>query len=321
MKITSGLAQYHRSTHPVLTIGNFDGHHLGHLALLRAVVELAEKRGGTPIVLTLDPHPVRVLAPDVELRLLTSMEEKLARCEQAGIHEVLLLEFTAQLAALSPDEFVLRILRDGVGVRDLFVGEHFAFGQNRSGSVADLRRLGPEAEFQVHSVPPVSLDGQVVSSTRIRKLIQLGDMQGAAKCLGRPYALGGTVVSGQRRGQDLGWPTANLAMPHERVIPPDGVYATTTTWKAERLDSVSYVGTSPTFGIGERLLEVYLLDQDVDLYGERIDVHFIERLRDDARFDSAEALAARISLDVTQARETLKTAAHGATDSSRGGAR
>ncbi len=315
MTITRGLAQHQRASHPVLTIGNFDGQHLGHLALLRSVVEHAAAKGGTPMVLTFDPHPVKVLSPGVELRLLTSTEEKLARCEQAGIQEILILEFTDALAALSPDEFVLRILRDGLGARDVFVGEHFAFGQNRAGGVVDLLRLGPQAGFQAHPVPPVLVDGQVVSSTRIRRLVQAGEMRTATRCLGRPYALSGTVVAGSRRGTTLGWPTANLRLPHERVIPADGVYATTTVWKAREHESVSYLGTRPTFEVGERLLEVHLLDEQVDLYGEEVEVRFVERLRGDLHFDSAEALSARISLDVTLARKTLGTASHGVPDS------
>ena len=315
MKVARSLAQYQRPSHPVVTIGNFDGQHLGHLALLRAVVAQAVVKGGTSIVLTFEPHPVTVLAPGVELRLLTTTEEKLARCEQAGIQEVLLVEFTGALAALAPDEFVSRVLRDGIGAQEVFVGEHFAFGKNRSGRVADLLRLGPQAGFQVCQVPPVLVEGQVVSSTRIRRLVQDGDVRAATRCLGRPYALSGTVVAGSRRGQQLGWPTANLQLPHGRVIPADGVYATTTVWKARSHESVSYLGTRPTFDAGERLLEVYLLDEQVDLYGEEIEVQFVERLRGDLRFDSADALSARIDLDVSLARSTLRTASEGVPDS------
>lgn len=315
MNIIRGLAQYTRPPHPVLTIGNFDGQHLGHRALLQAVVERATHKGGTPMVLTLDPHPVKVLAPESDFRFLSTLDEKLLRCEQSGIQSVLLLEFNRELASLGPEEFVFRILRDGVGVRDLYVGEHFAFGKNRRGRVADLVRLGSQAGFQVHPVPPVLVDGQVVSSTRIRQLIQAGDVRQAARCLGRPYTLSGTVVAGEHRGQELGWPTANLRLPRDRVIPADGVYATTTIWNERAHDSVSYLGTRPTFGAGERLLEVYLLDQQVELYGEAVQVQLVDRLRGDVCFESAEALSARINLDVSLARETLRTAAQGVAES------
>lgn len=314
MKITRGLADHKRAPHPVLTIGNFDGQHRGHLALLRAVVETAVARRGTPMVLTFDPHPITVLAPNVDLHLLTSMEDKLVRFQEAGIEEVLFLEFNMRFAALTPEEFVFQILRDGVGVKDLFVGEQFAFGKGRAGRMVDLLRLGAEVGLRVHPVPPVLVDGEIVSSTRIRQLVQAGEMGRAARFLGRPYALSGPVVGGERRGRALGWPTANLRLPPNRAIPADGVYATTALWKTRSFDSVSYIGTRPTFGPGERLLEVYLLDTQLDLYGEELCVHFVERLRKDLAFQTAEELSARIDRDVALARETLRAATQAVTD-------
>lgn len=314
MKITRGLADHKRAQHPVLTIGNFDGQHRGHLALLRSIVDTATSKRGTPIVLTFDPHPLTVLKPGVDLLLLTTMDEKLTRFQDAGVEEVLFLEFNQAFAALTPDEFVFRILRDGIGVRDLFVGEHFAFGKGRAGRTADLLRLGAQSGFQVHPVPAMRVDGEVVSSSRIRMLVQAGDVRGAARCLGRPYALSGPVVRGERRGQVLGWPTANLRLPQGRVIPANGVYATTIVWNKRPYDSVTYIGTRPTFGSGERLLEVYVLDEQVHLYGEDIRVQFVERLRGDVTFATAEELSARIDLDVTHARETLRAASRSVTD-------
>ena len=315
MKITRGLTEYRQAPHPVLTIGNFDGQHRGHLALLQTIVETAAAKGGTPMVLTFDPHPVKVLAPGADFRLLTTMDEKLARLQEAGVQEVLFLEFDAAFAALSPEAFVFQILRDGVGVRDLFVGEHFAFGKGRAGRIADLLRLAAQAGFQVHPVLPVRIDGEVVSSTRIRRLVQAGDVRGAARCLGRLYSLEGSVVQGQHRGKALGWPTANLPLPDDRVLPADGVYATTAVWNQRSLESVSYIGTRPTFGPGERLLEVYLLDEQVDLYGEAIRVQFVERLRGDLVFSTAEELSARIDVDASLARQTLRTASQSVMDS------
>jgi len=314
MKITRGLAGHRRAAHPVLTIGNFDGQHRGHLALLQTVAETAASKGGTPMVLTFDPHPVTVLKPGTKLLLLTTPEEKLARFEAAGIEEVLFLEFNRAFAELTPDQFVLKVLKDGIGVRDLFVGEHFAFGKGRAGRTADLIRLGAQYGFQVHPVSPLRVDGEVVSSSRIRTLVQAGDVRAAARCLGRPYALAGPVVPGERRGQALGWPTANLRLPEGRVIPADGVYATTAMWNERLYDSVAYLGTRPTFGPGERLLEVYLLDEQVQLYGEEIRVQFVERLRGDLTFSKPEELAAHIDRDVHQARETLKAVAQSFTD-------
>lgn len=306
MNITRGLAAHQRVPHPVLTIGNFDGQHLGHRVLLHDVVQRAKSAGGTPMVLTFDPHPVRVLAPHVNLRFLTMPDEKLAYFRDAGIAEVLFVEFTQAFAALSPDQFMELVLRDGIGVKDLFVGEHFAFGKGRAGRIADLVRFGRDAGFRVHPVRPHLVDGEIVSSTRIRHLIKQGDVRGAARCLGRHYALGGVIVPGEQRGQKLGWPTANLNLPSDRVIPADGVYATKALCGVRTLDSVSYIGTRPTFGAGDRLLEVYLLDAQEDLYGQTIRVEFVERIRGDQTFQSADALSAQIEADVRQAREALK---------------
>lgn len=306
MKITRGLAAHQRVSHPVLTIGNFDGQHLGHRALLRDVVQRAKAADGTPMVLTFDPHPVKVLAPHVNLRFLTMPDEKLAYFRDAGIAEVLFLEFTAAFAALTPDQFMQQVLHDGVGVKDLFIGEHFAFGKGRAGRIADLVRFGRDAGFQVHPVQPLRVDGEIVSSTRIRQLIQLGDVRGASRNLGRQYALEGIVMPGEQRGQKLGWPTANLKLPPDRVIPADGVYATKTLWRGRTFESVSYIGTRPTFGAGERLLEVSLLDARETLYGDSIRVEFVERVRGDQVFESAEELSARIEVDVQQARLALK---------------
>lgn len=315
MKITRGLAHHQRVTHPVLTIGNFDGHHRGHRALLQEVVRTAGATRGTPIILTFDPHPVKVLVPSVDLRLLITAEEKLARFEEAGIEEVLFLEFNEAFASLAPEAFIFQILRDGIGVRDLFVGEHFAFGKGRAGRVADLARSSAEAGFRLHLVPPVRVDGEVVSSTRIRLLVQSGEVRRAAKCLGRPYALEGTVVQGDQRGHALGWPTANLPLPPARVIPADGVYATKAVWNGCPFDSVSYIGTRPTFGRGDRLLEVSIFDEELDLYHQELRVEFVERLRGDLSFDTAEELAARIELDACLAREVLKSDSQPVADS------
>jgi len=306
MNITRGLAAHQRVPHPVLTIGNFDGQHLGHRALLRDVVRRAREAGGTPVVLTFDPHPVKVLAPHVNLRFLTTAEEKLACFRDAGIAEVLFLEFTTAFAALTPDQFMQLVLRDGIGVKELFVGEHFAFGKGRAGRIADLVRFGREAGFRVHPVQPLRVDGEIVSSTRVRHLIKSGDVRGASRCLGRYYALEGGVVSGEQRGRTLGWPTANLTLPADRVIPADGVYATRTLWGDRSFESVSYIGTRPTFGAGERLLEVSLLDARENLYRQAIRVEFVERVRGDQTFQSAEELSARIERDVEAARQALK---------------
>lgn len=315
MKVTRGLSEYKRTVYPVLTIGNFDGQHLGHAALLRAAVQAAAAKDGTPIALTFDPHPMAVLSPGTALRFLMTMEEKLSCFQEAGIEEVVFLEFNTSFAAFTPHEFVFTVLKDGLGARELFVGEHFAFGKGRAGTIVELVQLGEQAGIDVHSVAAVHVDGEIVSSTRIRVQIQAGDVVAARRCLGRPYMLDGMVVRGARRGQQLGWPTANLRLLADRVIPADGVYATETIWNKRMYESVSYIGTRPTFGPSERLLEVYLLDRAIDLYGEQIHVQFVERLREDRVFHTPEELSARIELDVALARDILGRASHSQSES------
>ena len=306
MKVSRGLPNLPLSSHPVLTIGNYDGQHLGHHYLLSTVVDHARKCGGTPMVLTFEPHPVQVLNPGFDFLFLTSPEEKLKWFESVGVEHLVILEFTKSFAALTPEEFVNRILCQGLGIRDLFVGEHFVFGKGRVGNASLLTQMGKRANFEVHLIKPLGNGDQVVSSTRIRKLIQQGLMEEARVCLGRRYSLQGRVIEGEHRGQALGCQTANLHLPVGRVIPSDGIYVTTVVWKDRKYDSVSYIGTRPTFGRGERLLEVHLLDEKCVLYGENIEVKFLKYIRDDQVFSSSEDLAVRIALDIEVARKVLR---------------
>ena len=309
--VTRGLGDVRTRPHPVVTIGNFDGHHRGHHSLLQTVVTRAREVGGAAMVLTFDPHPVRVLAPHVELRFLTSPEEKLECFKAAGVDEVVFLEFTPALAAMTPEEFADTVLHRNLKIAEIFVGEHFAFGKGRSGRIADLQRFGAAMGFTVYPVRPVVLNGGVVSSTRIRNLIQAGQMEEAAALLGRAYGITGTVVSGMQQGQVLGWPTANLRIPPERVTPPDGVYAARASYDASRYDAVVYIGSRPTFGAGERLIEVNLLDHWENLYGKTMAVEFVEHLRGDHRFPSPQELAAQIARDVDRAKASLRRYAGG----------
>jgi riboflavin kinase/FMN adenylyltransferase len=306
MKVTRGYVGEGVRPYPVATIGNFDGHHIGHRALLQAVSQTARKAGGTALALTFDPHPVKILAPHVDLRFLTGPDEKLARFQAAGIDEVVVLEFSGTFAMLSPEAFAEQVLSRGLGLKELFVGQHFVFGHKRAGKIADLVALGGRYGFVVHPMAPVTASGGVVSSTRIRQHIQTGDVAQAALLLGRQYAMSGVVTPGAQRGQELGWRTANLSVPPDRVAPADGVYATVAVWNQRRCDSVSYIGTRPTFGAGERLLEVHLLDDAFDLYGQRMVVEFIDLVRQDMQFSGPDALSLQITRDVESARMMLR---------------
>jgi len=306
LKVTRRLSDRCLDTHAVATIGNFDGHHLGHRALLRTVVEAAQKSQKTSLVLTFEPHPVKILAPHVDLRFLTSPEEKLAYLEAAGIEEVVFLDFTRAFAAMSPNQFAEEILHRALTLSELFVGKHFAFGKGRTGRIEDLMRFGEQLGFRVHPVTPVMIEGEVVSSSRIRQLIQIGNMERAATLLGRTYGIRGIVVQGMQQGRTLGWPTANLRIPAERVVPPDGVYAARTVHGAQTYDAIAYIGSRPTFGGLERLIEVNLLDQSRDLYGQEISVQFVGQIRGNHAFTSADELSKQILRDVEQARISLR---------------
>ncbi|WP_454064615.1 bifunctional riboflavin kinase/FAD synthetase [Candidatus Nitrospira salsa] len=306
MRVIRDLRSFPHVPHPVLTIGNFDGQHVGHQALISEVVEIARRHNGSPMVLTFDPHPAKVLSPGITLQYLTSQDEKFDFFEKLGITELVILEFTQQLASLTPQAFTCNVLRDGLGVREVLVGENFVFGAGRSGNVQDLSNLGSDSGFHVHPVPPVMVKGEIVSSTRTRKLLQAGKVMEAAACLGRPYCLSEQVIHGEHRGEQLGWPTGNLRIPSDRVVPADGIYATMSYVQGEWMPSISYIGRRPTFTEGERLLEVHLFDQRRSLYGQRIHVSFIDYIRGDQEFLNSDELVRQMERDGIQARRLLE---------------
>lgn len=305
MNITHGLPARPISGFPVLTIGNFDGQHLGHQALVQAVVSCAQHMKGVPTVLTFDPHPVEVLRPGAPHNYLSDKADKQAFFQRRGIAELIILPFAPELAALLPGQFVEQVLLQGLGIRKLFIGENFVFGKGRSGTVQDLRILGGEANFTVESIPPVFVGQNIVSSTRIRKCLMAGKVQEAAQCLGRPYRLGGRVIPGERRGTQIGWPTANIRLPAHRVYPADGIYATIAFIRGHSYPSVSYIGMRPTFLEGERLLEVHVFDQDLQLYGHDVTVDFVECIRGDRAFPNLKELLEQMKQDGAQARTIL----------------
>ena len=291
---------------PVLTIGNFDGQHVGHRALIETVIQQAQRHKGVPMVLSFDPHPIEVLRPDTLPKYLSEAQEKYDFFERLGIAELIILPFTQELAALTPDQFVQRVLYDGLKIRRLLVGESFVFGKGRSGTIQDLVRLGRQANFDVQPVKPLRLGGEVVSSTRIRTCLTTGNVEEGSVCLGRPYRLTSRVIEGDKRGRQLGWPTANLRISAHRVLPADGIYATLTEINDLYFPSVTYIGNRPTFDEGERLLEVHVFDEKLELYGKNISVSFIKQVRGDRVFSHVDDLLKQMDLDGAQAREILK---------------
>ena len=305
MKITKGIKQLPRVCNPISTVGNFDGVHLGHQALLKEVVAKTRRVGGDSVVLTFDPHPLAIVAPHLHLRLLTTQDEKLSLFEHIGIGHVILLEFSSQLAALPPETFVTDILVKQIGIRELCVGNTFRFGKNRAGTIDDLTRLGTTMGFHVTPIAPIQNRGEIVSSSTIRNLVQKGRVAEAAYFLGRHYAIGGVVQRGECNGAALGYPTANIPLPTNRVIPSNGVYATIATIDDIQHQSVSYIGTRPTFRGTERLLEVHILDMKAELYGKYMAVSFLQHMRDDLVFDNTTDLSRQIEDDVRYARQAL----------------
>lgn len=288
-----------------IAIGVFDGVHVGHRTLIRAIAEHSRSDGGTPVAVTFDPLPIEVLAPGAPPSAISDIDERCALLSASGAAAVVVLRFTRELASLSPDEFARRLAGAGE-IRDVVVGEDFQFGRDRAGDVRTLGELGARLRFHVEVAPPVTMDGRVVSSTRIRNALLAGDVRDAARLLGRGYAVTGTVEHGDKRGRALGYPTVNLDVPINRLLPRDGIYAMWADVNGERVAAAASLGVRPTFGAGERRLEAFLLDWSGEVYGDTIRAEFVERLRDELRFATAGELAAQIGEDVERTRALLR---------------
>lgn len=306
MQITTDLTQ-RNPTPAVLTIGSFDGVHLGHQHLMRSVVESAREKGVSAVALTFDPLPREVLRPGQPIAYLTRLPEKLSALKQTGLDEVVVVTFTRELAAVEAPDFIAWVRRYLPFV-ELWEGEGFALGHGRTGNTDVLARLGEELGYTLQIAPLVELDGEPVSSTRVREAIMSGDVESATRLLGRYPTVPGTVVHGSKRGRAMGYPTANLALAPNLALPADGVYATWCVRPAtgEVLPSVSSIGTRPTFDDDARLVEVHILDYSADLYGEVLTAHFVKFLRGQIRYEGVEPLMAQMALDTGEARLALK---------------
>ena len=288
----------------VVTIGNFDGIHLGHREIFRKVVAKALEIGGTSVVYTFVPHPLKVLAPDRALRLINTYSEKERLIEASCIDVLICAPFTQELAGLPASQFVEDILVGRIGVKHLVVGYDYAFGRNREGNVDFLQRKGQELGFTVEVVGPVTGDGLVYSSTRIRQLIGAGDVSEVVRYLGRHFTLEGKVVHGEGRGKTIGIPTANLCTDKE-LLPRPGVYAVKVRLADQFFDGVANIGTNPTFGGSKTTIEVHILDFSGDIYGTSLRLYFLEHLRDEVQFPSASLLIKAIQADICRARQVL----------------
>jgi riboflavin kinase/FMN adenylyltransferase len=304
MEIIRDLDSFAPRPHPVLALGNFDGVHIGHVAILKEALARARSAGGSAFALTFDPLPAKRLFPDRAPPMLVTLNDKLDLLRAAGLDGVIVIDFTLELSRVSAPEFVRDYLLGKIGARAVVVGHSVSFGHKRAGNAAAMVAMGREFGFDTIVVGPVKADGIEVSSTKIRELIGAGDVKLAARLLGRHHFLSGSVVHGRERGRKLGFPTANLASDTE-CIPPDGVYATRVVLAGGAWPSVSNIGKNPTFNEAARTIEAYLFDFDRDLYGARIKLEFIERLRGELKFESLQALAGQIAADLKRAREIL----------------
>jgi riboflavin kinase / FMN adenylyltransferase len=312
MKLLHSVEQLSALSAPIhLAIGVFDGIHLGHQSVIKRAMTAAAKGGGTSVVLTFHPHPVRVLRPEKAPRLLTSTQHKTLLIEQLGVGALLIQEFSLAFSRTPPRDFILQLLFHAKQLQTICVGEGWSFGANRSGSVDLLRELATSEDFTLDTVEPVIVDGDVVSSTRVREAVERGELEQAAKFLGRPFTVLGTVTKGNLLGRQLGFPTANLRA-HNEQFPPNGVYAVKAWHRGKEFGGVVNIGIRPTLEQtkGERILEIHLFDFDQDIYGDEVEVSFLEYLRPEKKFDSLTLLKEQIGRDASVAREIYKGRHH-----------
>src|SRR5436190_9508145 len=286
--------------HPVIALGNFDGLHRGHLKIIERVKRGAAEHGGTPMAMTFDPHPPRIVRPDKAPPLLMTKAQRIEALHRAGVHCVAVVRFTKELSQWDADTFVRKVLVDWLRVSEVWVGANFLFGHERSGTFSVLRGLGQSYGFRADRIDPVGYKDFVVSSTRIRRLVSEARLDEAAALLGRAYYVDGTIVEGRRRGRELGFPTANLETQNE-LVPPNGVYATIMTIDGVVHGGVTNIGMRPTFGETTPTIETHVLDYSGNLYGHAVRLAFVQRLRDERRFEDVDALRAQIDADKRRA--------------------
>jgi len=305
MDIIKGIENLTRPfRNPVVTLGNFDGIHLGHRRIFEKVRQEAGKIQGESVVITFEPHPLKILYPEQCPPLLTPFKKKMMLIEKTGVDKVLCIEFTRDFAEISPSEFVTSVLVEKVGAKKIIVGYNYRFGRGKSGNVESLKETCASFGIDVEVVDALTAMDTVVSSSKIRELIKEGEVEKASALLGRDYPVIGRVIEGTRKGHDLGFPTANLDMTEE-LYPKPGVYAVRAKWKEQCLNGLANIGFNPTFDANVLSLEVHLLDFDREIYGDEIQVYFIKRIRDEIRFSSISELIGQIRKDIEWAKENV----------------
>lgn len=292
--------------YPVLTIGNFDGVHLGHQVIFHMLVEQAKKMNGTSVVLTFEPHPLRIIAPEKTPKLLTTFRDKINLIRKFGIDVVVCINFTSEFARLQAEDFVKDILSEAIGVKEIFVGSNYQFGRGRKGTPELLKALGREYGFEVTIIQEINLNNVTISSSKIRTLIAKGKVEEAVEFLGRHYSVEGVVIEGARRGKSLlGIPTANIATSNE-LLPKDGVYAVTVEVDRMVYAGAANIGYSPTFEDKKFSFEVHIINFDGELLGKTLNVNFIKRIRDEMKFSKIEYLATQMRKDMEDIKQILR---------------
>lgn len=311
MQVIDGIENLKQQLpYPVLTIGNFDGVHLGHRAIFRILNKRARENNGTSIVYTFVPHPLRVIAPERAPKLLTPYKEKIRLIEACGIDVIICTNFTREFANISAEDFVKEILCKTLNVREILIGSNYLFGKGRKGSPELLKKLGKECGFSVSIIDEIKIDNATLSSSKIRTLIAKGKVEEASKLLGRQYSVEGIVVEGAKRGKSLlNIPTANLLTANE-LLPIDGVYAVTVDIDGKIYGGATNIGHNPTFDDKKFSFETHVLDFEGQLLGKTLRVNFIKRLRDEIKFASVEALGTRMKKDIEEIRAVLKNHIH-----------
>jgi riboflavin kinase / FMN adenylyltransferase len=304
MQILRSIPELAQIPGPVfLAIGVFDGVHLGHQAVISTAARHAAEAGGTAVVVTFDPHPAKILRPEKSPRLLTATPHKISLIRGLGVSHLLVLRFDRELASTLPENFVRQLVESARPLREICVGQEWSFGKNRAGNLALLKKLGAEFGFNVVGVEPITSQEKIISSTAIREAVETGDFAAARRMLGRDYTILGTVEEGKHLGRSLGFPTANLSA-HSEQFPPNGVYAAEGLLNGKTVRGVVNLGVRPTVDDGslQRVLEFHLLDFDRDLYGEDVELRFLQYLRSEQKFENLAGLREQIARDVEAAR-------------------
>ncbi|MBZ0200580.1 MAG: bifunctional riboflavin kinase/FAD synthetase [Ignavibacteriaceae bacterium] len=299
MHVFYDLAEVQKNNKTVVTLGTFDGLHLGHQKIIKTVVDKASGNGGRSFLITFEPHPRNIISKDYKLELLTTINEKTELLNKLGVENLLVINFTKEFSQLSPEQFIKNYLVDGLGASSIIIGYDHHFGKGRGGDAATIKELGSEYHFDATTVEPFKLDDEIVSSTKIRSALKDGNLAGANKMLGRYYSFSGTVVSGDKRGRQLGFPTANIKLDEEKkLLPSLGIYLVEFIVDAQKHFGLLSIGKRPTFyNSGSVVPEVYIYDFNADIYGKHVTVNMVARIRGEEKYSSPEKLIEQMNID------------------------